>query len=507
MANLFLARARDRRREIALRLSLGAGRARVVRQLLTESVLFALVSAVAAVAMAVAATRALGAIRLPMDGPWSITVDVDGTVLLFTGAISIAAGILFGMAPALQATRPGTMGAIKSDAAGVGRSRMSSALVVAQVALSLMLLVGSGLFLRSLQGAARIDPGFDEPRNLVTAALDPTLQGYEGEEAWALLDRLADEVRALPGVTEAGLVSWLPLGLNTSDRGIGIPGYTFAEDERRSIYYSQATEGYFEAMGMELVEGRGFVRSDDAGAGPVLVVNRVFAERYWPGESAVGKIVETAGEREVVGVVEDGKYTSLGESPTPFMFFPARQRGLGPITLVARARTDPGGALADIRGLVRSVDPDLPLFDVRTMEDHMGIALLPARLGGSVLGLFGLLGLLLAAVGIYGVMAYTVAQRRRELGIRGALGARRDDGVRMVLGQGLRLAVLGAVLGLAAAAFLGRLVAGLLYGVSALDPVAFVVVPAVLLGVATLAVYVPARGAARSDPAAVLRAE
>jgi putative ABC transport system permease protein len=507
VANLFLARARDRRHEMALRLSLGAGRGRVVRQLLTESLLFAMVAAVAAVAMAVVATRALGAIQIPMDGPWDMTVDVDGTVLLFTGGISIAAGILFGMAPALQATRPETMGAVKGDGRGSGRSRMSSALVVAQVALSLMLLVGSGLFLRSLQGASQIDPGFDEPRNLVTAALDPSLQGYGEDEIWALLDRLVEELRALPGVTDAGLVSWLPLGLNTADRGIGIEGYEFAEGERRSIHYTQATEGYLEAMGIELLEGRGFLRSDDGKGAGVIVVNRVFAERYWPGESALGKMVQTAGDREVVGVVEDGKYTSLGEAPMPFMFLPARQRGPAQVTLVARTRSDPSEVLAEIRGIVRRVDPDLPLFDIRTMEDHMGIALMPARIGGTVLGLFGVLGMLLAAVGIYGVMAYSVAQRRRELGIRVALGAHRNDVVRMVLTQGLRLAVFGTVLGLVAAALLGHLVEGLLYNVSSLDPVAFTVVPAILVGVAALAVYLPARRAARSDPLTVLRSE
>jgi len=507
VANLFLARARDRRQEMALRLSLGAGRGRVVRQLLTESLLFALVAAVAAVAMAAVATRALGAVQMPIDGPWDMTVDVDGTVLLFTGVISIAAGVLFGMAPALQATRPETMSTVKGGGGGVGRSRMSSALVVAQVALSLMLLVGSGLFLRSLQGASQIDPGFDEPRNLVTAALDPSLQGYEDEEVWVLLDRLVADLRALPGVSEAGMVSWLPLGLNNSDRGIEIPGYTFAEDERRSINYTQATEGYFEAMGVDFLEGRGFARSDDADGKPVIVVNRVFAERYWPGESALGKVVQTAGDREVVGVVEDGKYGSLGEAPTPFMFLPSRQVGPSQATLVARTRSNPGEVLGQLRGLVRSVDPNLPLFDVRTMEDHMGIALLPARIGGSVLGLFGILGMLLAAVGIYGVMAYSVSQRRRELGIRVALGARRNDVIRMVVGQGIRLSVLGTILGLASAALLGRLVEGLLYNVSGLDPVAFTVVPALLIGVAALAVYLPARRAAGGDPLEALRSE
>ena len=507
VANLFLARARDRRQEIALRLSLGAGRGRVVRQLLTESVVFSLVAGLAAVGLALVATRGLVAFRPPMDGPWDMDVGLDGTVLLFTGVISVAAGIVFGMAPALQATRAETMAAVKGDAGRVGRSRMSSALVVAQVALSLMLLVGSGLFLRSLQSATRVDPGFDEPRNLVVASMDPALQGYDDEEGRALVDRIVQEVEGLAEVDRAGTVSWLPLGLNNSDRGIAIPGYTFAEDERRSISYTNVTEGYLEAMGVDILEGRGFLRTDDADAPPVIVVNRTFAERYWPGESALGKIVETAGERQVIGVVETGKYASLGEEPTPFMFLPARQRPPSMVTLVARTRTAPGDVLGRIRGIVRDLDPDLPLYDVRTLEDHMGIALLPARLGGSVLGLFGVLGMLLAAVGIYGVMAYSVSQRKREMGIRVALGAGRRDVEGMVLLQGLRLAGLGTVLGLVGAALGGRLVQSLLYGVDALDPVAFTVVPALLVGVAALAVWLPARRASRGDPVTALRSQ
>jgi len=505
VANLFLARARDRRQEIALRLSLGASRGRVVRQLLTESVVFSLVAGVAAVGLALLATRGLAAFRPPMDGPWDMDLGLDGTVLLFTGAISVAAGILFGMVPALQATRTETLAAVKGDTGRVGRSRMSSALVVAQVALSLMLLVGSGLFLRSLQSATRVDPGFDEPGNLVIASLDPALQGYGEEEGRALVDRIVQEVEGLPEVGRAGTVSWLPLGLNNSDRGIAIPGYTFAEDERRSISYTNVSEGYLEAMGVDILEGRGFRRTDDADAPPVIVVNRTFAERYWPGESALGKIVETAGERQVIGVVETGKYASLGEEPTPFMYLPSRQRPPSMVTLVARTRTAPGEVLSRIRGIVRELDPDLPLYDVRTLEDHMGIALLPARLGGSVLGLFGVLGMLLAAVGIYGVMAYSVSQRRRELGIRVALGARRRDVEGMVLRQGLRLAGLGTLLGLIGAAIGGRFVQSLLYGVNALDPVAFTVVPALLVGVAALAVYLPARRASRGDPVKALR--
>ncbi|HSG46342.1 MAG TPA: ABC transporter permease [Longimicrobiales bacterium] len=509
VANLFLARARDRRREMALRLSLGASRGRIVRQLLTESVLFALLAGAAGVLLAHFATRALNAFRPPMDGPWAFNVELDGTVLLFTAAISVAAGILFGMIPALQATKPDTIAAVKGDADDrAGRSRMSSALVVFQMALSLLLLVSAGLFIRSLQGATKIDPGFAEPRSLATAALDPGLQGYDEAGSREVLDRLMTSLEALPEVSSAGMVSWLPLGLNSSDRGVIIPGYEFAEGERSSIPYNHVTEGYLETMGVGMVEGRTYRRSDDEAGAPVLVVNRRFAERFWPGESALGKTVETAGRSwEVIGVVETGKYQSLGEDPAEFMFLPHRQVFRAGMTVVARTAGDPQAVLGRIRGIVREIDPEMPVYDLRTMEDHMGIALLPARLGGIVLGLFGILGLTLAAVGIYGVMAYSVSQRRRELGIRVALGAERTQVEGMVLREGLRLAGVGAVIGLAGAVAAGRLVEGLLYNVSGLDPVAFTAVPAALLAVAALAVWVPARKAARSDPIQALKSE
>jgi predicted permease len=254
------------------------------------------------------------------------------------------------------------------------------------------------------------------------------------------------------------------------------------------------------------MEGRGFTTADNVDAPPVIIVNEAFAQRFWPGESAVGRTVITAGaERTVVGVAETGKYGSLGEPPTPFMYFPWRERFSFGMTVLARTRTDPRAALGTIRDQVRELDSNMALFDVRTMEDHMGIALLPARLGGEVLGGFGLLGLILAAVGIYGVMAYSVAQRTQELGIRVALGADRRTVIGMVVGEGLRLAAIGTVLGLAGAAVAAQLVKGLLYGVQALDPVAFLGVPLVLLCVAALAVYLPARRAASVDPMKALK--
>jgi len=507
VANLFLARARDRQREMGIRISLGAGRRRIIQQLLTESLLFSVIAGLAGLAIANVATGLLANFRPPIDGPFAFNVEMDSTVLLFTAVVSLAAGFVFGMAPALQAANPETVSAIKGAASDrAGRSRMSSALVVVQMALSLLLLISSGLFLRSLQSATQIDPGFETPHNLAMASVDPGLQGYDEPRSREFWDRMLDEVASLPEVTDVALTLIVPLGLNSSDRSVAIPGYEFAEGERNSLHYTYVSEGYIEAMGIDVLEGRTFTRADDAEGPPVTIVNERFADRFWPNESALGKIVSTAGkEWEIVGVVETGKYKSLGEDPTEFMYFPHRAIFRSGMTIVARSSGNPGIVLEGIRRLVREADPEMPVYDVRSMEDHMGIALLPARLGGSVLGLFGLLGLALAAVGIYGVMAYSVSQRRQELGIRVALGADRTSVIRLVLGEGLRLAVIGTALGVVGALGASRLVQGLLYNVDALDPVAFTFVPLVLLLVAAVAVYLPARRAASVDPMRALK--
>lgn len=509
VANLFLVRARERRREMGIRLSLGAGGRRIIQQLLTESLVFSLLAGLVGLGVAHVAMRALGRFQLPIDGPFGLDVSMDNRVLLFTLAVSVAAGLLFGLAPALQAANPDTVSAVKGESSDkAGRSRVSSTLVVLQMALSILLLISSGLFIRSLKGATEIDPGFDDPGNLAMVSLDPGLQGYDQTRAQGFFDRLMEEVETLPEVTAVGMTNGVPLGFSNSDRGVEIPGYEFAEGERRSLRYSYVSEGYLEAMGITLLEGRTFTRTDDEAGPPSIIINKRFADRFWPGESALGKVVSTAGaDRDVIGVVETGKYSSLGEEPKEFMYFPHREQFAFGMTLLARTRMNPQAVLGRIRGIVREMDADMPLYDVRTMEDHMGIALLPARLGGEILGGFGILGLLLAAVGVYGVMAYSVAQRTRELGIRLAVGADRSSVIRLVLGEGLRLAAVGTVLGLLAAAGVSQLIKGMLYNTNALDPVTFLGVPVILLSVAALAVYLPARRAASVDPMKALKTD
>jgi len=509
VANLFLVRARERRREMGIRLSLGAGGRRIIQQLLTESVVFSLIGGLVGLGVAKVAMGALGRFQPPIDGPFLIDVSMDNTVLLFTLVISVVAGLIFGLAPALQAANPETVSAVKGEASDkAGRSKMSSTLVVLQMALSILLLISSGLFLRSLKGATEIDPGFQDPGKLAMVSLDPGLQGYDQIRAREFFDQLMEEVGRLPEVTAVGMTTAVPLGFGSSDRGVSIPGYEFAEGERSSLYYSYISVGYLEAMGIRIVEGRTFTRMDDEAGPPSIIINKWFADRFWPGQSALGKVVSTAGaDRRVIGVVETGKYASLGEEPKEFMYFPHRELFSFPMTLLARTRTDPQAVLGQVRGIVGGMDSELPLWDVQTMEDHMGIALLPARLGGEVLGGFGILGLLLAAVGVYGVMAYSVAQRTRELGIRLAVGADRSAVIRMVLGEGLRLAAVGTGVGLLAAAGASQLIKSMLYNTSALDPVAFVSVPLILIAVAAMAVYLPARRAASVDPMKALKTD
>jgi predicted permease len=509
VAHLFLVRARERRKEVGIRLSLGARRARVVRQLLTESLLLSSLAGVVALGLASVAGKLLSSIRPPMDGPWLFAVEMDDRVLLFAIAVALLTGVFFGLLPALQSARAEVLSAVRGESAGrSGLSRMSSGLIVAQMALSLLLLISSGLFLRSLQRATEIDPGFDDPSSLVTMGADPGLQGYDPARSRAFWDDVLRRVRALPEVREAGLTDWLPLGVSGSDRGVEVPGYEFAEGELQSFLFARVTEGFVEAMGIDVVEGQAFTRQDDETGAPVIIVNRRMAEHFWPGRSALGQIVHTAGEdRQVVGVIENGKYRSLGEPPTDLMLLPQRELFVSNMAIVARVAGDPQAVLRRMQQLVRSEDPDLPVFDVRTLAEHMGTALLPARLASSVLGLFGILGLVLAAVGIYGVMAYSVAQRKREIGIRFALGADRGSVLRLVLREGLGLAGVGMGLGLVGAAGAARLVRGMLYDLSPLDPVAFLGVSAVLVGVAALAVYLPARRAAGLEPMRVLRSE
>ena len=508
VANLFLARARDRGREMAVRLSVGASRARLVRQLLTESLVFSITAGVAGLALGWGVISIVNRVRLPVDIAIEPDLRLNAPVLLFTLGVSVVTGLLFGLVPALQATRASLVPALKGEAAASGsRSRMSRPLVVAQMALSLILLVCSGLFLRNLRAATSIDKGFDSD-NLLIAGLDPGLQGYDRARSEQFYRRLLERLRAMPGVRSAALAEEVMLGLGQQDRGVEIPGYTPAKNEKMSIDYNIVSPGYFATMGIRLLRGREFTASDDSAAQGALVVNQRFADRFWPGQDALGKRVGIGGrEHVIVGLVPTGKYHTLGEAPLEFLYLPLAQAWKASLTINVRTAGDPAAFAPRLRAEVAALDRDLPLTDLRTMNSFLGVALFPARIVGAVLGVFGLLGLVLAAVGIYGVMSYSVAQRTREIGIRMAIGAARAQVVRLVMGQGMRLVVAGAGIGLVGALAASRLLRGVLYGSSVVDPVAFVGVPLGLTAVAMLAIWIPARRAASVDPMRALRSE
>lgn len=508
VANLFLARARDRAREMAVRLSLGASRASLVRQLLIESLMFATLAGAVGLGIAQWVITITNRITLPFDVDFTAGMSLSPMVLTFTLLTSVATAVLFGIAPALQATRPSLIPALKGEEpAGESRSRMRSGLVVAQMAMSIVLLVCAGLFLRNLKAATSVDKGFASD-NLLFAELDPGMQGYTRARTEEFYRVLRERLAARPGVGGVTYAWTLPMGLSESDTRVEVPGYTPAENESMSIQYTGVSEGYFETMGIKVTSGRPIVARDDTTTQRVLVVNQHFANKYFAGRDPVGSTVRTRGaDHTIIGVVPTGKYQRLGEPPTAFMHFSSHQRFRTDANIAIRTTGDPNALIPVLRAEVAALDPSLPLANVQSADRHLGIALLPARLIGAVLGVFGMLGLALAAIGIYGVMAYSVSQRTREIGIRMAIGAAANDVVGLVMRQGLWLVAIGGAIGIVGALAVSRALSGILYGGGENDVVTFVTVPVVLAAVAMLATWVPARRAANTDPLAALRQE
>jgi macrolide transport system ATP-binding/permease protein len=508
VANLFLARARDRAKEMAIRLSLGARRSRLIRQLLTESLLFAGASGVAGLAIAWWVIGLANRITLPISLEFNPDLRVSPAVLFFTFGVSLATGLLFGLAPALQATHPSLVPALKGEApAGASRSRTSRGLVVAQMALSIVLLVCAGLFLRDLTAVTTLNKGFVS-ENLLIADVDPGLQGYTRARTEDFYRRLSERMGAVPGVRAIAFTGSVPLGFSENDSDAEIPGYVPGPNENMAVQNTDVTPGYFEAMGIPFVKGHGFTAQNDSAAPGAIVVNQQFAEHFWPGKDPIGQTVRTRGRlHTVIGVVPTGKYQRLGEPPTAFMYVAQAQHWESGMSILIRTASDPMAMVAPLRAAIKELDRDLPVSDVRSMNNHLGSALLPARLAGASLGVFGVLGLALASIGLYGVMAYSVSQRTREIGIRMAIGAATGDVIRLVMRQGLSLVVIGAGVGLVGALGASRLLRGILYGGSVVDPVTFVAVPLVLVAVAAVASWLPARRAASVDPIRALRRE
>ena len=512
VASLFLARAMGRQREVAVRLALGATRGRVVRQLVTESVLLATLGGVLGVVISFWLSGLLLSARLPIPVPLALDLSPDLRVLAFALLLAVATGLLVGLAPALQASRPELLSALKdnSGASLAPRSRLRGGFVVGQAALSILLLVMAGLFLRSLQRASSIDLGFAARDGLVLAT-DLGLTAYDNARVHTFQQELLRRARELPGVRAAGLTGALPLSLFGNRSGLTIEGYAPQPGENLEVGRGAVSPGYLEALELPLLQGRAFTDQDRSEAPLVALVSESFARRYWPEREAIGRRVSVQGAegpwREVVGVVHDAKYTTLGEAPTPFFYLPVAQVDAERTSLLLRTHGDPTALAGSVRALVHQLDPALPVEAIGTFQEHLSFALLPARAGGLALGAFGLLGLLLASLGVYGVVAYGVAQRRREIGIRIALGAKGAVVVGLVVRDALRLVTIGLGIGLLLAAVAGFLARGMLYGLAPLDPVAFVTGPLVFGLVALGASYLPARSATRVDPMTALRTE
>ena len=513
VGNMVLARGIARRRELAVRRALGASRWRLVRLFLAESVVLSLVAAALALGLAAAFARALDALPLPLPIEIRLGAEVDLRVLAFTVVVALATACLFGMAPALAAGRGGEWSALAGEgrtvSAGRDRRRLRTLLVGAQVAVSAVLLAVAGLALRSLLNAGRIDPGFD-PGGVATVTLAADLRNYSRNQTGALYRTLAERAAALPGVSSVAVATHLPLSFEIRTNQAWPDGVEAPDEKQWPEYDTCAvSHGYLATMGIPLVRGRDFAAAEAAGARPVIV-NETMASRLWPGADPLGRRLRLDADElpwEVVGVARDSKYRTVGEDPRPFLYQPFSVVPEGAATVLVRTAGDPGALLAPLRALAREVDPLVPVLALRTLEEAASAALLLPRAAATVFGVVGLLGVAIAAVGLYGVLAFSVAQRTRELGVRQALGATPRRIVTMVLLQGLWPVGWGAAAGVLIALAATRVMGAILYGVSAADPATYAGVVAVLGLAALLACAVPALRAVRTDPAAALRCE
>jgi predicted permease len=505
-ASLLLARATGRSREMAIRAALGAGRARLVRQMLVESLLLAAIAGAAGIAIAWATSRLVLQLK-PAELPITLDIPLDWRVVAFTAVVAIATGVVFGLAPALRASAVEAARVLKEESQTAGRrkSRLRSALVVAQMASCMVLLAGAGLCVRSLWNANAIDAGFDT-HHIALATLDPGSLGYSEAQVNDFYKRLLERVRRLPGVTSASYAEFLPLG---TARSVTSAGIRLGKDPNASpVDVYRVGPDFFGTMGIPLLRGRDLTAQEAQSQIPdSVVVNEVLARRMWPGENPLGKRMALGGEKtmsEVVGVAGNGKYHTLGEGPMAVVF-----RGQMPAqrTLVVRTPGNARALLEEVRREVPLVDPLMAATQVQTIEQYMALPLFPARTTGWLLGVSGLLAVVMTTIGLFGVIAYVVSQRTHEIGVRMALGARRSDVLRMVMSQGLRLTTIGLGIGLCAAFALARLLEPLLYGIGANDPATMMTVALGLAAISLSACYLPARKAMRVDPSVALRYE
>jgi putative ABC transport system permease protein len=506
-ANLVLARATTRRRELAVRSALGASRFRIVRQALTESLTLSMMGGAGGLLVAHWSIPALLSLK-PATIPVSIEAPLDWRVFAFAFAASLLSGIAFGVMPALRSTRRDLIPALKDERQLVGprRSRLRDSLVVAQITVCLVLLISAGLCVRSLFNARSIDPGFST-HNIAVAHLDPGSLGYTEAQDRQFYQQLLERVRALPGVSSASLSDYLPLGTSRSVHAVQIEGAN-PPPGRDSIYVQEASVApdFFNTMGVPVLNGREFSTQDiQPGAGKVIV-NQAMATHYWPGRNPIGQhFKDDKQTREIVGVVKTGKYRSLSEDPLDFMYLPLGSQSQE--FLVVRTGAGEEAALGEIRRVIQSLDPNVVPIEMESISQYMTLPLFAAHTTGVLLAVFGSAALLLATIGLSGVVAYSVSQRTNEIGVRMALGANRLDVVRLILKQGMRLTMIGILCGLVLSFAATRVLSGLLYGIKPGDPVTFAAVSLFLAAVALVSCYLPARRAASVDPMKSLRAE
>jgi len=511
VANLLLVRSVSRRREFAIRLSMGASRWRLVRQMMIENLLIALAGGGLALVCMFWTAQTLAAFLPPTTLPLSINGNVDRTVLLATFLVSILTAIVSGVAPALRASSLSPITVLKdealSTAGGLHKSRLSGGLVVAQVALSLLLLACAGLFIRSLQKAQQADPGFD-PNHVFLATYDLDPMGYTDKTGLEFHRQLLARLNALPGVQSATLADFSPLNFTIHSDGVMPEGYVPRMHESMEVDRGKVAPDYLKTLRTPLIAGRDFTAQDTLATPLVAIVNQAFVDRYWPGQNAIGKRIQRWGLwYTVVGVAANGKYRRLAYDPAPLLLVSLMQRYDNEVIVHVRTAGDAQAIASAVEQTVHSLNADLPLFNETTLRQAMQMGNVFERIAVVFAGSFGLLALVLAAVGIYGVVAYTTKQRTHEIGIRIALGAGKADVFRQVLGQGLLLTLAGLVAGLAVSFVATRFLRGMLYGVGTADWLTFVTVAAVLCLVALAACFVPARRAASIDPMQALRTE
>ena len=514
VASMLLARASGRQKEIGIRLAIGASRGRLIQQLLAESVVMSALGAAAGVALAWAMTRIATSISLPIPIPLSFALRIDGRVLLFTAVVTMIAALVAGLAPALKATRPNLVNELKNEVSATHaagrRWTMRDGLVVTQMAVTMVLLVSAGLLTRSLIAAQRVDIGF-RTGGLAILSTEMSMLSYDDGRAKEFYERALERVRALPGVATVSLAERLPFSINYNRNLIFLPDRHGPDDKGLVIDVARVAPEYFATLGVPIVQGRNFAPTDTPSSPGVAIINEAMARKYWPNQNPIGKRLRVTTydgrEIEVVGVSADYKVSTVGETSTPYVHYAVAQRPSSGETILARTAGDAGALLAAMRRELTTLEPNILFLENQTMETQVAATLLPAKAGAVSVSAVGIVAMVLASIGLYGVIAYSVARRTREIGIRMALGARPAAVVGLVMKQGLALAAIGVGVGALLALGAAKAVAGALYGVSFVDPIAWGGAILLLLTVSTLANLVPARRASIVDPSDALRAE